>query len=186
MPDLKLDILIVPTYSKYTLGVADISVYPDEPPVVSSPTLTIQVPNFGEVVVPFNVQDFNNFNSTNLTITTLLEDNTPLPDGLYEFKYSIAPSLENFVEKSFMRTEAIQEKYDEAFMKLDMMECDMAIKKQQKVTLDTIKYFIQGSISAANNCARIQADKLYREADRMLNNFIKNDCGCSGNNYLTH
>ena len=29
----------------------------------------------------------------------------------------------------------LQEKFDSAFMKLDMMECDLAIKTQQKVDL---------------------------------------------------
>jgi hypothetical protein len=31
-----------------------------------------------------------------------------------------------------MRTEQIQEKFDEAFMKLDMMECDRAIRHKQR------------------------------------------------------
>ena len=71
-------------------------------------------------------------------------------------------------------------------MKLDMMECDRAIKTQSKVDLNSIYFFIQGSIAAANNCAVIEANKLYRQADNMLNNFIKTNCGCSGNNYQTN
>jgi hypothetical protein len=43
---------------------------------------------------------------------------------------------------------------------------------------------IQGSIAAANNCAVDTSNKLYVQADRMLNNFIKTNCGCSGNNYI--
>jgi hypothetical protein len=83
-----------------------------------------------------------------------------------------------------MRTDKIQEKFDNAFMKLDMMECDMAIKTQQKVTLSSIYFLIQGSIAAANNLALTQSKKLYDQADMMLNNFLKNNCGCSGNNYI--
>jgi hypothetical protein len=85
-----------------------------------------------------------------------------------------------------MRTEVIQEKFDEAFMKLDMMECDLAIKTQSKVTLNSIYYMISGSVAAANNCAIDTANRLYIQADRMLNNFISNNCGCSGNNYITN
>jgi hypothetical protein len=83
-----------------------------------------------------------------------------------------------------MRVEQLQEKFDSAFMKLDMMECDRAIKTQAKVDLNTIYFFMQGAIAAANNCADVEATRLYNQADMMLNNFIKNNCGCSGNNYV--
>jgi hypothetical protein len=71
-------------------------------------------------------------------------------------------------------------------MKLDMMECDLAIKTQAKVDLNSIYYMIQGSIAAANNCAIVEANKLYNQADKLLTSFMKNNCGCSGNNYLTN
>ena len=67
-----------------------------------------------------------------------------------------------------------------------MMQCDLAIKTQQKVTLNSIYYFIQGAIAAANNCAVNEANKLYNQASKMLDNFMKRDCGCSGNNYVTN
>jgi ribosome-associated translation inhibitor RaiA len=110
----------------------------------------------------------------------------PLPDGVYNLKYTIAPAYKNYVEKSIMRVEKLQEKFDDAFMKLDMMECDRAIKTQQKVDLNTIYFFIQGAIAAANNCAITEANKLYVQADKMLTNFIKNGCQCSGTNYVTN
>ena len=69
-------------------------------------------------------------------------------------------------------------------MKLDMMECDKAIKTQSKVDLNTIYFFINGAIAAANNCALDTATKLYDQAQKMLNNFVKNNCNCSGNNYV--
>jgi hypothetical protein len=71
-------------------------------------------------------------------------------------------------------------------MTLDMMECDLAIKTQQTVNLTSINFFIQGAIAAANNCAVDQSTKLYNQASRMLINFMKNGCQCSGNNYLTN
>ena len=72
-----------------------------------------------------------------------------------------------------MRTAKIQEKFDNAFKKLDMMECDGPIRTQAKVTLNSIYYMIQGSIAAANNSAIATANKLYTQADMMLNNFIR-------------
>lgn len=181
---LQLDILVVPTYNTLTLGVADASIYPTNPPVVSSPTIEITVPGFDVVSLPFNVNDFNIFNSLSLGLSTFGQPLLPLPDGVYKLKYTVAPAYENFVEKTIIRVEQLQEKFDEAFMKLDMMECDRAIKTQQKVDLNTIYFFIQGAIAAANNCAVAESNKLYNQANMMLNNFIKNNCGCSGTNYI--
>lgn len=183
MADLKLDILVIPTYNTLTLGVADASVYPTNPPVVSGATIEITVPGFGTFVKPFAVNDFNIYTTSNLGITEPGID-TPLPDGVYRLKYSVAPAYKNFVQKSIMRVEQLQEKFDGAFMKLDMMECDRAIKTQAKVDLTSIYFFIQGSIAAANNCAEQEAMKLYNQANRMLDNFLRNNCGCSGNNYV--
>lgn len=179
-----MDFLVIPTYNTLTMGVADASTYPAAPPV-QSPTIEIDVPGFGMVMLPFATNDFNIYTSTVLGITPVGSDLLPLPDGVYTIKYSVAPAYENYVIKNIMRVDQLQEKFDDAFMKLDMMECDLAIKKQQKVDLSSIYYFIQGAIAAANNCAVDTANKLYAQADRMLNNFIKNNCNCSGINYAT-
>ena len=183
MADLKLDILVIPTYNVNTLGIADASVYPTSPPVVASPTIEIEVPGFGTFIKPFSVNDFNVFNTSNLGISPV-GVYQPLPDGVYRFKYSVAPAYKNFVEKSIVRVDQLQEKFDNAFMKLDMMECDRAIKTQAKVDLNTIYFFIQGAIASANNCAIVESTKLYTQANMMLDNFIRNNCGCSGNNYV--
>lgn len=185
MADLKLDILVIPTYNTLTLGIADASTYPVAPPV-QSPTIEIDVPSFGIVTLPFNTNDFNIFNSTSLGITGIDDSLLPIPDGVYKLKYSVAPAYQNYVEKSIMRVDKLQEKFDESFMKLDMMECDKAIKTQAKVDLNTIYFFIQGAIAAANNCAVDTANKLYNQADKMLTYFNNNKCGCSGINFVTN
>jgi hypothetical protein len=185
MATLKLDILVVPTYNTQTLGIADASTYPVSPPV-SSPTIDINIPGLGVVSLPFAINDFNIFNSTSLGITAVGQPLLPLPDGVYYLKYSVAPAFSNFVDKTIIRVDRLQEKFDSAFMKLDMMECDLAIKKQQKVTLTSIYFLVQGAIAAANNCAVDTSNKLYKQADRMLDNFMRNGCGCSGNNYINN
>jgi hypothetical protein len=185
MADLKLDILVINTYSSKTMGIADISTYPSSPPI-TSPTIEITIPGFGLASLPFTPNDFNVFNSGTLGITSPGEDIQPLPDGIYTLRYSVTPAYQNYVEKTIIRVEQLQEKFDNAFMKLDMMECDKAIKTQDKVLLTTIYFLIQGSIAAANNCAVDQSTKLYQQASRLLDNFIKRDCGCSGTNYLTN
>lgn len=185
MADLKLDFLVVPTYNTFTLGIADASTYPATPPV-SSPTIELEVPGFGLVSLPFSINDFNIYTSTSLGITPVGDPQVPIPDGIYYIKYSVAPAYVNFVQKTIMRVDQLQEKFDSAFMKLDMMQCDAAIRKQQMVDLNSIYYFIQGSIAAANNCAVDTANKLYNQANRMLNQFIANRCNCSGNNYVNN
>jgi len=187
MADLTLDILVIETFNKLTLGIADISTYPDSPPI-SSPTITIEIPNgFDSVSLPFTPNTFNVFNSLILGLSAPGDDLTPLPDGTYTLTYSVTPSSENFVTKTFQRTEIFQEKFDEAYMKLDMMQCDMAIKTQSKVDLTSIYFFIEGSKAAANNCAIDTANTLYRQANKQLCNFIANNCGCSrNNNFITN
>lgn len=181
MPDLKLNIVVLPTYDVNTLAVNDASTY-DVPP--TDPILQVDVPSFGIVSdITFNVDGVTILNSTTLGITQEGYEE-PLPDGIYCFTYSIIPPDTNYVNKTIIRVDRLQQKFDTAFMKLDMMECDKAIKTQSKVTLNTIYFFIQGAIAAANNCDTIGATKLYQQADYMLDNFLKTNCGCSGNNYI--
>jgi hypothetical protein len=182
MAALKLDFLVVPTYNTLTFAVADTSTYPDNPPVVTSPSLEINIPGFGVVYKNFNVENFTIINSFDLGLSSE-EELITIPDGIYRLTYSIAPAYENYVSKSIMRTDKIQEKFDSAFMQLDLMECDLALKKQSSVYLNTVNFLIQGSIAAANNCSETQSYKLYHQANKMLDNFVKNNCGCYGNNY---
>jgi hypothetical protein len=187
LKNMTLDFLVINTFNTTTLGIADTSVYDTDPPVVTAPTMEITIPGFTvPVSLPFVVNSFNVYNSITLGLSTITEGLQPLPDGIYFMRYSVTPAYINFVEKNIMRTEKIQEKFDNAFMKLDMMECDSAIRTQSKVNLNSIYYMIQGSIAAANNCAIDTANKLYIQADRQLNYFISNNCGCSGNNYINN
>lgn len=179
MATIKLDFLIIETHSPYTLAVADFSTYPANY-VPVSPTLQVTATGFPLVTLTFTPNTINVYTSENLGITCAGQDIVPLPDGLYVIKYTINPAFEHYVEKTIMLTSQIQEKFDGAFMQLDMMECDGPIRKQRKQELDSIYYFIQGSIAAANKCANALALKMYSQADKMLTNFITNKCNCNG------
>lgn len=173
-----LDILVVPTYSTFTMAVLDASTYPSAP---TSSKIDITVPGYTTpVTLTFSINQLNLYNSTNLNLTPVGSPIVSIPDGVYTLKYYTPTES---VTKTIMRVDQLQEKFDGAFMKLDMMECDAAIKKQQKVVLDSIYYFIQGSVAAANNCAIDTANKLYQQALKMINNYATEDCGCTGNNY---
>ena len=113
-----LNIQVVPTYTTYTISIQDISTYDSTP---TSPTIRI-VTTGVDVSLPFVPDTINTFNSTSLGLTPVGAETVPLPDGIYYLTYSIAPAVSNYVTKTFMRTDLIQEKFDNAFMKLDMME----------------------------------------------------------------
>lgn len=180
---MTLDFLVTPTYSTTKLSIIDTSVYDNDPVEVDSPTLEVSIPGFDSVKLDFLTQDYNTLTSTTLGITEEGED--PLPDGIYVFRYTVTPAYTNFVEKTIMRVDVLQEKFDMAFMKLDMMNCDAKIKRQSKIELNTIYYFIQGAIASANNCAIDQANALYKKADKMLYNF-NNRNNCCGNTLINN
>jgi hypothetical protein len=186
-----LNFLVINTFSTLTLGVADNSTYgigvtpTGATMVVTLPAGITTLSGGTTVSIPFTPNDYNIFNSATLQLSAV-GTSVALPDGIYGLTYSIATPTAAPVSKSIMRTAKIQEKFDNAFMKLDMMECDMAIKTQQKVVLSSIYFLIQGSIAAANNIAYVQSSKLYQQANMMLDNFLLNNCGCSGNNYIVN
>lgn len=185
MAVLNLKIVVLSTHDVSTICVADASTYPTEPPVVTSPTLLATPPGFDPVSLPFNVQGNLIMNSSLLGISPP-DVFDPLPDGVYTFTYSIFPSATNFTTINIMRVDRLQEKFDKAFMKLDMMVCDQAIKTQAKVKLNTIYLLIQGAIAAANACAIIEANKLYDKASAMLDSLINKNCGCTGTNFIVN
>lgn len=176
---ITLDILLVENYSPYTLTIADFSTYPTGYTPVS-PTMQITPTGFPTVTLDFTPQANNTYTSENLGMSCVGTPLVKLLDGIYKLKYTINPAYQYFVEKTILKVDNIQEKFDTAFMTLDMMQCDEAIKKQRKVELDTIYYFIQGAIAAANKCADQVALRLYGQANRMLDNFITNKCNCNG------
>lgn len=178
MATLKLKIVVTPTYDVASICVTDASTYPTEPPVVTNPILLATAPGFTPVSIPFILQS-NNILTSDIFGITAPGDVQPLPDGLYNFSYSISPSATYFSTIAIMRVDRLQEKFDRVFMTLDMMVCDAAIKAQAKVTLSTIYLFIQGSIAAANECAIIEANKLYDKASSMLDNMLRKNCGCN-------
>lgn len=183
MAVLNLKIVVLNTYDVSSIMVADASTYPDDPPIVVSPILLMNAPGFNSVSIPFPVGESIVLTSDLFGITAP-NDKQPLPDGLYHFNYSIAPSVDNFTDISIMRVAKLQEKFDKAFMSLDFMVCDQAIKTQAKVTLNAIYLLIQGSIAAANECALIESNKLYDKASSMLDALLKKNCGCTETNFI--
>lgn len=170
-----LDLLYLDTHNSTTLAITDISDYPTGFTIVS-PTIEITPPSFNTVVIPFVAQSIQIYNSNTLNITAGCEP-IPLPDGIYKIKYTVAPAYKYYVTKSFLRIDTLLEKFDEIYVKLDIIQCDLTIKTQEKKQLDVIWEYINGAIASANKCAEKQAMELYQRANTALDKFNKN-CSC--------
>lgn len=168
-----LDLTIIPSYSSALLIVADISQYPTGFNI-STPTIEITPPGFIMKSIAFTPQNVQIYNAESLDITCDDCTSFPLPDGIWKIKYSVTPAYLYFVEKNFLRVDKLIEKYDTAYLKLDILQCDQTFKREQKYKLDLINAYIEGAIASANKCALKQAMDLYNRADRELTSFLKN------------
>lgn len=176
----QLDLNVVPTHNPKTIGIADMSIY-DENQVISAPTIEVTPPGFGKVAIPFSPNEVNVLNSNNLKLTATLDASglVPLPDGIWQLKYSIQPALENFVQRKFFRTDQIQCKYYQIFLTVDMTECESnnyclpksGQKPTQEQKLREIELMINGAISAANRGEDLLAMQMYNRANQMIDRF---------------
>lgn len=170
--------MVLDTHNVATLGVADLSFYPQNLPIVN-PTLRIIPPSFPPISIPFSVGSLNIYNSNtlNLTCSDNSCDLTDLPDGYWELQYTIAPPQTYQRIKNFFRTDIIQRELNKAFLDTDLTKCDRTVAEQLMKQIDQITYYIQTAIAAGNNCNPHLALKLYKAATYMLKEFIK------GNSY---
>ena len=173
-----LDLILVDTHSSETIGFGDFSQYPTGFNIVS-PTLQVTAPGFPSVSLAFQANSVNLYTSSNFGITSPSQPLQDLHDGIYSATYSINPSYQYYVTRTFIRVDGIMETFNTAFMKLDMMECDGHIRRERMMELDTIYYYIQGAIAAANKCAPDLATNMYLKANKMLTNFVKSKCNCN-------
>lgn len=173
-----IDLLYLDSHSVENLVIADISTYPTGFTIMT-PTIEVTPPSFSPIQVPFVARSIQIYNSNSLGVT--IGENcppAPLPDGVYKFKYTIFPAYKYFVNKSFLRIEKLLEKYDKAYVKLDILQCDLTIKSAEKKQLNLIWEYINGAIASANNCAEKQAMELYNRASDAIDIFSKN-CKCT-------
>lgn len=172
-----LDFTIVDTHNPVTMGIADISFYPENF-AIASPTYEITPPSFLKATVLYNIHEvlFINSNTLNITCVPTAALLTPLPDGIWTIKQSIAPPASWNIEKKFLRTTNIEQEFGKAFLKTDLIECNLDVRVEQMKVLDQIWFYIQAAISAGNQCNYILAMKLYNYANTMLKNFTKGNC----------
>lgn len=172
-----LDFTIVDTHNVLTIAIADISFYPSNFSV-TNPTYEITPPAFPKATVSFTKSEVLFLNSNTLNITCVSEAAllTALPDGIWNIRQSVSPSIDFNNEHSFLRTTNIEQKFGKAFLKTDLIECNQDVKIEQMKVLDEIYFYIQAAISAGNQCNYVLAMKLYGYANTMLDNFLRGSC----------
>jgi len=174
----KLSFSVIDSKSCSTVAIFDTSYY-NPLQEIKNPTLQVISP-FDSVAV--ELRYYKNgvviLNSNTLKITNVLnnEDLVDLPDGMYTAKMSVCPDDQFYYEKSWFRTCQIQCKYKKALLKLDISECSACFDKEKLAQLQRVNIYIQGVEANVENCNIVQAQKLYKAADKLLNNIL--DCDC--------
>lgn len=172
-----LDFTVVNTHNPYTIGIADTSLYPTNFSI-ANPTYEIKPPSFPKAVVEFPKNDILVLNSNNLNITCVdnIRNLMELPDGIWTITQTISPAITYNVEKSFLRTVQIEQRFGNAFLKTDLVQCDKWIKDNDLKILNQANFYIQAAIAAGNQCNMKLAMDLYRAADKIITNFLKGNC----------
>lgn len=177
----KLDLGIVDTHNFKTLGVLDISTY--NPMItVEEAKIEITPPGFKLPAEPFfMIRSLNVFNSNNVGLTkaTCEEELVDLPDGLWKIKYSICPNDKLYIEKVFLKTDKLECKFAQAFLKLDLSDCDQDNGKCEFEKLQDVEIYIQGAIASANIKDFKSASTLYKKANTMLDELLSIHGGCN-------
>lgn len=166
-----LDINILDTHSLSSIAVVDVSSYPPDW-TNTNPSIQITPPGFTPITLAFTPSSIQIYKSSTLGIVCDWCDELELPDGLWKFKYSIYPSNSLYIEKTFPRVDRLQSKFDEAYISLDITECNERIKKEDKLFLSNIEDYIAGAIAAGNRCVEKAFLTYYSKATEMLNQFI--------------
>lgn len=172
-----LDFTIIDTHNPLTLAVADTSFYPTGFTIVN-PTIEVTPPAFVESTTIYSPNTIITFNSNILGLTCVpnISMLTPLPDGIWTIKLSVAPAIDWNIERTFIRTDNIQQKLGRAFLKIDLTACNSDQNRENMKAIDEISFYIQASIAAANQCNNILSMNLYRTAETMLDNFMRGRC----------
>lgn len=178
----KLNFNIVDTHDFKTLGILDVSTYnPDI--AIEEVRIEILPPGYKIAASPFFMHGaLNVYNSHGVGITKAScgDELIDLPDGLWKIKYSICPNDLLYVERFFLKTDKILCKLENAFLSLDLNSCDRDVDNDKLEKLEEIEFFIKGAIAASNRQDAKLASDLYKKADNLLSEFLKNkgECPC--------
>jgi hypothetical protein len=179
MASATIDFIQLPVYNTNTIVFGDTSHY-DSGFSVLTPTRQITPPGFAMKSIAYTPLTVEVYDSASLGITCSESGcaKSSLPDGIWTIKQMVAPTNIYVLEKTFLKVDKFYEKFDAAYLKLDIMQCDGVLKTTQEKELNNIEFYIQGAIAASNACATKRALELYIKANSLLDKFVKNQ-NCS-------
>lgn len=168
----QLNILIPQSVDCKTLIVQDISIYPVGS-VFSNGLLEVTVPGFDCPVVFDVTKNFSLvLSSSNLKISQSSGINSvTLPDGIYDYKFSIDPNNTISVTKSEMRVCKLQAKLRTATRRLFAEKCNNDnLFRENLSKLNYIENLINASyyMMLDNNNNKSKSIALYNEASDLL------------------
>jgi hypothetical protein len=157
--------------------VLDTSVY-NESFTPTNLILEVTPPGYDCPVVFNPTKDFNITLSVS-SLNIIQQSNTPgltnLPDGVYNYKYSVNPNLKTIVEYNVLRTCKIFSRYKSAMKQLFAKRCKLT-KGQFSDKLQEL-YWIEHLIQAAKYTVEDCEDKIpqgmemYNEANNLLKDY---------------
>lgn len=160
-----LDLQIVDTFDRKSIGLVDISQYEIEP---TNPSMEIEIPTFFTKNVTFTPSSVNLYTAAELGISCA---NDYLPDGLYTFTYSVQPNNINVVTKSFYRIENLKCMY--ANLVLSLNQSCHGVSTPSYKDVSKARILMEGAIASANNCDPDTANDLYRTAYKLIQSLQK-------------
>ena len=174
--NLSFDIL--KTNNCKLLAILDTSTYSSE--VTDGNLMQIQLPDKQTIVeLPYTKEGVTILNSNNLGYTNVNDPKwyETLPDGVYTIKISVCPRDKFWAEKDIYRTCNLECKWYNAFLKLDVKDCQKCYSEEKLNKLNLAWTYIQGCIANANNDNLNTATELYSAADKLIIS-INDNCKC--------
>lgn len=172
-----LDLDIMETHNTKTIGILDISVY-DPAIAVQGATLEVIPPGFNKIAVLFTPGALNILNSNNVGITNAcsFQELLPMPDGIWQIRYSIQPADRHSFHKDFMRTTLLECRFQNAFLQSLLGAKHDVSKKIDRKKLQEVSLLIQGAIAAANKNNPGLAMDFYHQASDLLHTLTAQHC----------
>ena len=175
----RLSFDILDTNDCKTLGLYDTSFYSSNQTIANATLQVISPFDDSPVELDYYKNAVTILNSNTLKISNVndLDNLVTLPDGLYTAKISVCPEEQFWFEKSWYRTCLLECKYDKAFLKLNVQSCEVCFSPERLEKLERARIYIYGVKTNAQNCNVREADKLYKAANKILDNLLDCDCG---------
>ncbi len=176
----KLFLEVPDSFNPKTLRIFDSSLY-NEDIEVTCARLEITPPGFDYPVIIDVEPYFNlvlNISNLGLSRVSRYEDLGDLPDGVYKFKYSIAPNDKVWVEYEYMRAQKLMEKWYQAYCHVKLKGCEPTREQNEKLNkLFLIRQKIDAAKAEVEFCENTDNGvDIYNFASKQLDKLIDGGC----------